>query len=316
MTISFAIVLCLFAQLLGLAVQATTPLTNVPPSLYIQDKVECLEGATININTARLEDVDASQFQQSKMAVNISVQHGQIFLPLRTGLFFVYGNIIGPDSRYELIGRLSDVQRSLSQIKYLANPDYYGVDVLQLTAVDMHMQPKPNSAPGESELALHPDHAPVSASTEITVLAVNDAPVITTSTRFLTCDQQQVEPDGTPAISTASFSATLSDVDMLTEAQEQDTVFQLSIKATYGKLTLQSAQCERLTYNCLLTGNLAVLNAAMSSVKYTPDAAYNKFNGPERIGTNPSFLLLWRFAEFCNPFFCVSSIVFFMQSWC
>jgi hypothetical protein len=261
--------------------KATT--TNLPPSLYVQSSVTCLEGGSVDINTARIEDSDNSQFLQSKIAVNISIEHGQLYLPIRTGLFFNYGNMVGTDSRFEIIGRLSDIQKALSVIKYLADADFNGEDTLQITAFDMHLQTRPGS--DSPKLELRADHAPVTVSTVIVVEPVNDVPVIAASARFLTCDQQQTNSDGTPAVSTASFSAKLSDADVRTPAQMVSSKFQLNLSSRFG--TLRSAAitaCNAPSYSCTLVGTLDELNAVLEKVTYAPDAGYNKYQGSERIG--------------------------------
>jgi hypothetical protein len=262
---------------------------NLPPTLYVQATAECIEGLSTDINSVRIDDADASKFLQPKIAVNISVVHGQIYLPIRTGLFFAYGDIVGPDSRFELIGKLADIQKSLSHIKYLADANYYGEDTLQLTAVDMHLQSRSGSTEDvlhlpADDLALLPDHQVVTATTIITVLPENDAPTISATARFLTCDQQQVEADGTPAISSASFSAVLADADLVTAEQALQTQFTLSLTTRFGKLRLAGRGCDPNAYTCTVTDTLANLNKLTARVTYAPDAGYNKFAGSERIG--------------------------------
>jgi len=278
--------LCLVVMMVAPAINAAE--ANQAPTLYIQSTVSCLEGGSVDINTARIEDSDGSLFHQTKIAVNVSVQHGQLYLPLRSGLFFTYGNMVGTDSRYEIIGRLSDIQKAVSVIKYLADPDFNGDDTLILSVVDMHLQTRPGADPS-GKLELLADHAPTTASTVISVLPVNDIPVIATSARFLTCDQQQVEDDGTPAISTASFSAKLSDADVRTPAQMLASKFQLSLSSRYGTLRTFNKGCQVPSYSCVVTGTLDELNTLAEKITYTPDANYNKFLGSERIGKNFCF---------------------------
>ena len=284
----------LFLYFCALAVSST--FANSPPTLYVQRIAECVEGSSIDISTIRIDDVDVNQFTQTRIAVNISVIHGHIYLPLRSGLFFNYGNIVGPDSRFEIIGKLSDIQKSLSHVRYLADPNYYGEDKLELSVVDMHLQNKFNGDDAQNsqsgDLALLPDHSPVTAFTTITVLPENDAPVVSVSMRFLTCDQQQVQDDGTPALSTASFSATLSDADILTGTQMESTKFQLSLTTRFGSLRLSAPGCDAASRTCTLVDTLDNLNKVTTKVTYTPDAGYNKFLGNERIGKTLFYVAL------------------------
>ena len=270
-------------------VTMATTVANVPPTLYIQSSVDCLEGGSVEINTLRADDADASQFLQSKIAVNITVQYGQIYLPIRAGLFFLHGKMSGSDSRYEIIGKLSDIQKSLSQVKYVADADFVGEDLLTVTAFDMHLQPKSEGSP---TLALLADHAPVSAVAEITVRPVNDAPVLRTSTPFLTCPEQPSVVNnplllsgssGTSIVSSVSMSATVVDVDVRTAEQAKNDLFSLSVSVIFGKLTMNIAGCDGSTNACAITDTLSAVNSALSNIKYTPDVAYNKFGGSERI---------------------------------
>jgi hypothetical protein len=224
------VVLCLLAL-----VRHMVAFTNTPPTLYVQSTAECPEGLSIDIKSVRVDDADAHQYTQPKLAVNLTVSHGQIYLPFRTGLYFVYGNIAGPDSRFEIIGKLADVKKSLSLIKYLADADFNGEATLEITAFDMHLQSRSGDS-SANDLALLPDHPAVMTTAVITVLPDNDAPTISASARYLTCDQQQVEADGTPAISTASFRAVLADGDLITPELQQNTKFQLSLTTRFGTL--------------------------------------------------------------------------------
>lgn len=277
---NYLVLLCLIVQVVVHSTKAAE--VNLPPTLYVQSRVSCTEGGSVDINTARIDDTDASQFLQPKIAINISVLHGQLYLPVRSGLFFVHGNMVGTDNRFELLGRLPDIQKAISVIKYLADADYNGDDILTISATDMHLQTRPGTAE-HSKLELLADHAPVSVSTTITVEPVDDTPVITASARFLTCDQQQVNADGTPAISTASFSAIFSDADVGTPEQMLETKFQLNLSTRYGTLRSAARGCDQSTYSCTVTGTLDELNVLAQKVTYTPDAQYNKYLGSERI---------------------------------
>lgn len=274
------VLLCLIVQIVVHSTKAAE--VNLPPTLYVQSRVFCMEGGNVDINTARIGDHDASQFLQPKIAVNVSVLHGQLYLPVRSGLFFVHGNMVGTDSRFEIIGRLPDIQKAISVIKYLADVDFNGDDILTISATDMHLQTRPGAELG-AKLELLADHAPVSVSTTITVEPVNDAPVIVASARFLTCDQQRVNDDGTPSLSTASFSATFSDADVRTPEQMLSTKFQLNLSTRYGTLRSAARGCDQSTYSCTVTGTLEELNQLAQKVTYTPDAQYNKYLGSERI---------------------------------
>ena len=276
---------------------------NLAPTLYVQSNIDCLEGGSVDINTVRVDDADANQFLQPKMAVNVTVQHGQIYLPIRSGLFIVRGNMVGPDARYELIGRLGDIQKCLSHIKYLADKDYVGVDLLTIAAFDMHLQTNPLAPEGDmhAPLTLLADHVPVVATTAINLLPINDAPVIATSQRFLTCDEQLAASggDGTGAsgaidgsgntvppsqMHSVELIVALTDPDTQTDEQLLQDIFQLSVSSRYGKLHLASSQCEEQTYSCTIMDTLPALNAAVQRLTYAPDVGYNKFNGNERIG--------------------------------
>lgn len=273
----------IWVTLLIRRISAAAAEANVAPTVYVQNTAECVEGSMADITSVRIDDEDYDQHHLSKIAVNITVTHGQLYLPFRTGLYFVYGNIVGPDSRFEVIGKLSDVRKSFSHIKYLAGPDFYGEDLLQLTVFDMHMQSR-SGDPGGHDLALLPDHPPLTASTVISVLPDNDAPTITASARFLTCDQQQVEADGSPAISSSSFSAVLSDSDLITPELYQNSQFQLSLTTRFGTLRLPGSRCDATAYTCTVVDTLPNLNKLTAKITYTPDAGYNKFKGSERIG--------------------------------
>jgi hypothetical protein len=272
------VVLCLLAL-----VRHMVAFTNTPPTLYVQSTAECPEGLSIDIKSVRIDDADAHQYTQPKLAVNLTVSHGQIYLPFRTGLYFVYGNIAGPDSRFEIIGKLADVKKSLSLIKYLADADFNGKATLEITAFDMHLQSRSGDS-SVNDLALLPDHPAVMATTVITVLPDNDAPTISASARYLTCDQQQVEADGTPAISTASFRAVLADGDLITPELQQNTKFQLSLTTRFGTLRLPGKGCDFDGYTCTVIDTLPNLNKLTSKITYVPNAGYNKFQGSERIG--------------------------------
>lgn len=152
--------------------------------------------------------------------------------------------------------------------------------VAQVTQAS-HLQLRPGADPNGKFERLA-DHAPTTASTIISVQPVNNISVIATSVRFLTYDQQQVEEDGTPAISSASFSAKLSDADVRTFEQMLASKFQLSLTSRYG--------CQVPSYSCVVIGTLDELNTLAEKVTYIPDAKYNKFLGSERIGTYPPSL--------------------------
>jgi hypothetical protein len=266
---------------------AGEPGENIAPTVYVKPTAECLEGHTVDINTIRIDDVDAGLYLQPKMAVNISVSHGMLYFPLRNGLFFLQGSIVGPGNKFSVIGRLADVQRSFSNVKYVADVDYVGDADLEISVFDMHLQPLEDDGNNEnnnnnnnnfnndlgvdeSKLKLQADHAPVTAHAVITVLPVNDAPVIAASQRYLTCDERSPSPSSSsaeeqeialataaadvgeaPLQLSAALAVTLRDADIQTDEQEQSALFRLSVSARYGSLTLEGIDVSQ----CLVTGS-------------------------------------------------------------
>ena len=149
-------------------------------------------------------------------------------------------------------GTVANVNAALTQVNYLGNANSNGTDALTISVDDQG-----NTGSGGAKTD--------SRSVTITVLAVNDAPV-------LTVPGEQATPANV-ALNISGIS--IADVDA------GSALMQVSLTATRGQLTL--AGVTGLTFTVgdgtsdaamTFTGTLANLNAALAPLRYTPNAGY------------------------------------------
>ncbi|KAJ1429667.1 hypothetical protein B484DRAFT_57752 [Ochromonadaceae sp. CCMP2298] len=212
-------------------------------TVYVQPSLTCQEGGTADLLSIRVGD---TQSPTTKLQVNISVTHGQLYLPHRAGLYLQQGKV-GADARFEIIGVLSDVQRALSSIKYLADADYVGADAIQL------------SVSGVSGVS--GGVTAVQASCEVDIEAVNDPPVLTLSAQFLLCDQG----------SSASLTGTVTDTEAGTDTEdsEADEHYTMRVTALHGAVAVGGCTAGG-GGGCLLQGLGSINSALQAGVVYSP----------------------------------------------
>jgi large repetitive protein len=161
------------------------PVNTVPGAQTVnEDTALVFNGAT----TISISDVDANGGNET---VTLSVASGALTLNGTTGLSFTTGDGTA-DSTMTFTGTVSDINTALNGLSYQGNLNFNGSDTLNITTND-------NGNTGSG--------GPLSAAghVDITVSAVNDAPVVTAG-HTLSYTENQAATAFDPAI-------TVSDVD-------------------------------------------------------------------------------------------------------
>ena len=230
------------------SVSITVSAVNDAPVLTVPGAQSAMEDTVKAITGISVVDVDAAS---GPVKITMSVTNGRFTLAQAGGLTFTSGDGTG-DVSMVFTGAVADVNAALATIDYLANTNYVGSDILNVSVDDQG-----NTGAGGSKAH--------SRTTAIAVAAVNDAPVL-------------VVPGGQSATEDLAKSITginVSDVDAASGSVK------ISLAVASGRLTL--ARTAGLTFTTgdgtadgamIFTGNLANVNASLATVTYLPNANF------------------------------------------
>lgn len=239
------------SQTLSISVNETNdaPVNTVPNSQTVdEDKLLTFAGLnqiTIDDSDAGLENVD----------VLLSVNNGTLTLDNTAGLQITQGTGID-DSIVQVVGSLTAINAALDGLSYQSNQDFNGLDQLTITTDDL----------GNTGIG-----SPLrdTDTVDITVFAVNDAPVNTVPSA------QTIDEDLKLAFTDAN-QIVISDVD----AADGDSMVQVTLAVTQGTLSLEATLSSLDFLNgdgtqdvtMVFKGLLPDVNAALVGLVYQGDA--------------------------------------------
>jgi Cadherin-like/Bacterial Ig domain len=194
-----------------------------------------------------LQDVDATGFP---VQIVVSVTIGQVQLATLTGVTVLAGDPAGA-AMITLRGELTDINAALTSMRFVPPADFFGTARITVSADDLGGQP----GSGPSALA--------QANLDVTVTAVNDAPVITLASTFFSVQQLGVSQS-------VANSVTIQDVDSAVMLQA---VASISSGFEAGKdvLYLDTAQLDLATRSAITSnwdsasGQLVLTGSATTS---------------------------------------------------
>ncbi|MBX3454403.1 MAG: DUF4347 domain-containing protein, partial [Ferrovibrio sp.] len=200
---------------------------------------------------------DSDDFGGS-LTVTLSVSHGTLTLSGLTGLTFGTGDGTA-DASMTFTGSKTAINNALQGLIYRGNLNYNGADTLSITVND-----NGNSGAGGAQQTTD--------TVAITVHPVNDTPTVTVPSAQTTNEDTPIAFDATKLISFA-------DVDDGESGGTNSMTVILSV--SHGTLNLSSltgltiAAGASDSSTITLIGTKAALNAAITSLVYTPTANYN-----------------------------------------
>jgi len=222
------------------------------------------EDARLAVPGFDLADVDAAT---GTLVLTLAVQHGS--LTLAHGSARIAGD--GTDT-VVVEGELLELRAAVATLEYLPHEDWHGTEELWVALNDTgHSGVTHGSAyPGVAAPAAHV----VSRVTHIVVTPVNDQPYVRLATPRIAVDE-----DGVVRVAVVS----IDDVDAA-EYENSDGLLNVTLVASHGHLLLPatagvstsgSALAHHRDRQLLLRGSLARLNAALATLRFTPDADFN-----------------------------------------
>ncbi|NLX56285.1 MAG: hypothetical protein GXY58_14345, partial [Planctomycetaceae bacterium] len=222
---------------------------NDAPVLTLPGTQSATEDTAKQISGIRIADADAGSGQ---LLVTMTVAHGRLTLPQRTGLAFTVGDGVS-DQALTFTGTLADLNAALASVQYLGHTNYSGADTLRITVDDQG-----NSGTG----------GPLSdtGTVPITVAPVNDPPVLTVP------GAQTVNEDSSLSIrrvNVADPDATTNPVRMTISAEHGT----LSLARTFGLNFLVGDGTNDTTMT--FTSSQVYINAALVQIIYRPAPNYS-----------------------------------------
>ena len=236
-------------------VNVTVTAVNDGPTLTVPGSQAVNEDTNLTLspgngNALDLSDVDAAA---GVMEVGLSASNGTLWLVSTTGLTFTTGS--GTNARSMVMqGTLTALRNAVAGVVYRGPLHFYGLDEVEMQASDLGLTGVGGVLTATKRF-------------NVTVNAVNDAPVLTAP------GSQTLNEDSSL---TLSGSLSVSDVDV------QASALSMTLTVTSGKLTLGTTSALAFTTgsgagdaSMAFTGTLTATNAALSSVVYVPNANFN-----------------------------------------
>ena len=247
-----ASVLCLSSLLVADA--------NIAPILAIPSNASCVENSFVDITPVLLDDVDADEHFQSYLIVNISTEHGLVAFPRGfSGIRILEGGSSNA-SFYSLMGKLIDMQRVMSNLRYYAPSSSAlassGWDDVKFSVTDMH----------QSMGAWVTDHSPLERSSRVAILNKQYVPSITGPANKIECNA------GASVQFAVNFGYNGSDFS--------SRMFYGSISSIYGKTIVNGTAASKTS---ALSGTIGALNAAIEDINYTPEQHTSWLTGLEKL---------------------------------
>ena len=216
---------------------------NILPILDVPMSITANQDSETEITSFRVQDFDADSVFGYKMFVNISCANGKLSLRSMNGIYLQQGNIVG-DTSMKFSGSLQKVQLSLSTVSYKPRLGFVGVDTIVTSVVDSHMNLG----------YLVYDHPPVRMNTTVSVNPKFNPPYISIPLSL----------DGSEGVQ-LRFSASIVARSLLSKSS-------ISIYAGNGNITLGVCVLSQI---CELSGSIADINAALTTVLYDPKPGFN-----------------------------------------
>jgi Subtilase family len=228
----------------GLTINALTPpaITAPPTAALLEDG--SLVFSTANSNAISVTDAGTGSGSDS---LTLSAAHGTLTLASLSGLSFTAGN--NGTSSFTVSGTVANLDAALNGLTYKPATGYIGSDSLTISLSD----------PADHD----------SASTSVS-LTINIAPPAIAAPAAASVTEN----------SSLVFSSSKGNAISFTDVNATGKTESLSLSITHGTITLGSttgvtvASGKNGTSSLTVTGTLANLNAALSSVTYKPTAAY------------------------------------------
>lgn len=225
-------------------IAVTVSAVNDAPVVTVPGAQSVNEDTSLTIAGISASDVD---IVTSPAQVTLSASNGIVTLSSTSGLSFTSG--ANGTSTMVFTGTLANANTALNNLAYKGNSNFSGTDTVSLTVSD---QGGNGSGGAKSD----------SKTISVTVLPVNDAPVVTVP------GAQSASEDTNLVIAGISFS----DVDIGTSPA------QVTLSATNGILTLSSTTGLSFTAGAngtssmVFTGTLTNVNAALNNLTYKGNA--------------------------------------------
>ena len=217
-----------------------------------EDQALTFSTATSNL----LSIYDDAPEGSTALEVQLSVDNGTLTLASTANLTIIAGS--DASDSLTLTGQLADINTALDGLIYTPTADHFGADTLTVSTSD-------NGGTGTGGTLTDSD------TLAITVQPVNDAPVNTLPLAQNTNEETSL-----------TFSASNQNaISIYDDASDAGLSFNVSLEATNGILTLSSTDNLELTGGSLnpgttlhLTGKMDDINAALSSMTYTPNTDF------------------------------------------
>ncbi|UBF25627.1 tandem-95 repeat protein [Kovacikia minuta CCNUW1] len=221
------------------------PMNTAPTTQTVnEDMVLVFSQATGN--AISVSDVDAGN---NGIRVNLSITSGVLQLGNSTGLGSITGN---GTANLTITGTLANLNTALDGLQFTPLANFNGSSTLTINTNDLGFSGNGGGLGDRDTIA-------------ITVNPINDAPVNTLPTTPLSVSQ------GSFLVFSNSNRISISDVDA------NNAIEQVTLSATYGSLDIGNISglttfAGNNTGNLSLQGTVAGLNAALSTLRFTPDA--------------------------------------------
>lgn len=204
-----------------------------------------------------ITDVDAGT---DSVKVTLKALSGTLFIADPSKLAFTTGTGT-KDATMVFTGSITDINAALDGLSFLPNPDFVTTDALAQVTISVDDQGHNGTGGAMTD----------SKTIEVTVTAVNDAPVNVIPAT------QTVAEDATITFNTTNTNLiSISDIDAGTESVK------VSLVGTNGLITLSGINGLAFTTgdgtgdaSMTFTGTIANINAALAGMKFVPNANFN-----------------------------------------
>jgi len=266
-----SVMLLVMIGLLQIIVQAAAvgaANNNISPSLVLPATVSCIEDGFVHVSPILIDDTDAAEHFQSRLAVNVTTTHGKVSFPSLIGVRVKQGGGApgsggtSADTAFSLEGTLANIQKAFSGMLYHApsSGELHPSDEVHISVVDMHQ------VLGTWVL----DHAPLLRTAAVSIVNKQSIPMLAAPDR-VTCDSSETK---SVAVSVSYGGA---------DAASRE--FSVTLTALHGSLALASGACSvTAAKKCEYKATLTDVNAALAGLAYTSDDARSTWlTGLERV---------------------------------
>ena len=240
------------------------PINADVPTAQTVDEDTQLVFNTENNNLISISDIDVDDELNfdpvDELQVTLSVNKGTLNLNSTPDLVVENNN----SAAVIVKGKVEDINTALNGLSYLGNQDFNGKDILKIEVNDL------NNGAAVGQLFSR-------AEVDITVNAINDAPVNTIS------EAQTIDEDTKLVFNTSNNNRiAINDVDLNPEINEQPFTDKVQITLAVEKGTLNLGSINNLleltgdgTNSISFQGTVADINAALDNLVYLSNTNYN-----------------------------------------